>query len=126
MSTEHKSPVEEAEQPTVAKPAVATTDYGDQLVTVRRAPSIPAFGISGAVLGVIAAFILAFAFTPTEMITMDYSRSAVLGVLLVVLGAIGATLGIVLALVLDRRSAQNPETVRAIEAPETDSESTEG
>lgn len=90
-------------------------DHGDQIVSVRRAPSIPAFAITGGVIGLIVATLLTFIFTPTEMLTLDYSRSAVFGVLAVVIGAIGATVGIIVALILDRRSAKNPETLRAVE-----------
>lgn len=93
-------------------------DHGDQIVSIRRAPSITAFGITGGVIGLIVATILTFAFTPTDMLTLDYSRSAVFGVLAVVIGAIGATIGIVIALILDRRSAKHPETLRAVETPD--------
>ncbi|WP_083147164.1 hypothetical protein [Rothia sp. ND6WE1A] len=90
-------------------------DHSDQIVSVRRAPSIPAFAITGGVIGLIVATLLTFIFTPPEMLTLDYSRSAVFGVLAVVIGAIGATVGIIIALILDRRSAKNPETLRAVE-----------
>lgn len=93
-------------------------DHSDQIVSVRRAPSIPAFAITGGVIGLIVATLLTFIFTPTEMLTLDYSRSAVFGVLAVVIGAIGATVGIIIALILDRRSAKHPETLRAVETPD--------
>lgn len=104
------------EDQNIAKPSVREGDHSDQLLTIRRAPSLLAFGITGAVLGFILAILLTLAFNPVEMYALDYSRPAVFGVLGVMLGALGATVAIILALILDRRSAKNPQTVRAVEA----------
>ncbi|WP_346844736.1 hypothetical protein [uncultured Rothia sp.] len=127
MSTEQNSHAKPATTPSSthaqspaepSRPTIAENDHGDQLVTLRRAPSLLAFGVTGTVLGLALALVLTLAFTPTDMLTLEYSRTAVFGVLGVVLGAVGAAIGIVIALILDRSWAKKTETVRAIETDE--------
>ncbi|MEX3610455.1 hypothetical protein VVR12_05335 [Rothia sp. LK2588] len=104
-------------------PSSASVD-GEQLVTIRRAPSLLAFAITGGLLGVILAGVLSLLnFTgpaPVEHLANNYSRGAVFGILAVTLGAAGAALATAIALLLDRRSAKHAETVRAIPADRID------
>ncbi|MDO4916566.1 MAG: hypothetical protein Q3974_02980 [Rothia sp. (in: high G+C Gram-positive bacteria)] len=105
-------------QPNTSSSATPTPPSNrEQLVTIRRAPSLLAFAITGGVMGLLLATILTFISSPdpVQMYTDQYSRMAVFGVLAVVGTALGVALALIIALLLDRRSAKNPETVRAIE-----------
>lgn len=77
-------------------------------VTVRRAPKIWGFLALGAIVGVIAALVLTVAFRPADggpTVTEDgtaFGLTQVFGFLLVCLVPIGAALGALVAIVLDR------------------------
>lgn len=77
-------------------------------VVVRRAPKVWGFLALGAIAGVVAALALTFAFRPTDggpMVTEDgtaFGLTQVFGFLLVCLVPIGAAVGAIVAIVLDR------------------------
>ncbi|MFF2273004.1 hypothetical protein ACFVTX_12060 [Agromyces sp. NPDC058136] len=78
-------------------------------VRVKRSPRYGAFMIAGAVVGAIVAFVLSFAFAPTdaqiaERLQSDftYSQGQVFGFLLLGGVALGVALGAVVALIVDR------------------------
>jgi hypothetical protein len=89
-----------------------TVDDGEVIETdreevlVRRAPRYWRFIGAGAILGVVVALILTFAFPPNE----SYSPGVVFGFLVLLCGVIGVAIGAVIALVLDRRSNSRAAT----------------
>lgn len=83
------------------------TDVTRDTVTVRRAPRYPRFIALGAVVGVIAALILTFAFPDNE----EFDKGQVFGFLLLVCGTIGVALGAVVALVIDRVTSRRAASV---------------
>lgn len=85
-------------------------------VTVRRAPKYVPFLILGALVGVVAAAVVAYA-VPGDA---TFDPGAVFGFFLVMFAAAGALLGAALALVLDRRSVKRQE--RAVVEAVPDSE----
>lgn len=74
------------------------TEVTSDAVTVRRAPRYPAFILAGVAAGVLVALVLTFAFPENA----DYDRGQVFGFLLLWAGAIGAAVGGVVALLVDR------------------------
>jgi hypothetical protein len=74
------------------------TDVTSDAVTVRRAPRYPAFILAGVAAGVLVALVLTFAFPENA----EYDRGQVFGFLLLWAGAIGAAVGGVVALLVDR------------------------
>jgi hypothetical protein len=66
---------------------------------LRRAPRYRPFGLTGALIGVIAGVILALSFTATS----DYTMQTIAGYFAAILGLIGTVLGLGLAVLLDRR-----------------------
>lgn len=78
-------------------------------LTVRRAPSLVAFAVTGLLVGLVVAFI-ATVIGPEHA---SYTFAAVFGVMAVLFGALCTVLALVLALILDRRSAKRTETYRA-------------
>ncbi|WP_019181511.1 hypothetical protein [Microbacterium yannicii] len=82
---------------------------------VRRAPKISVFLIAGAVLGVVVALILTFAFDGTSEVSPNtgvvYSQGQVFGFLTLVCVPIGLALAGVVALIFDRRSRQHTRQV---------------
>jgi hypothetical protein len=74
------------------------TEMTSDAVTVRRAPRYPAFILAGVAVGVLVALVLTFAFPENA----DYDRGQVFGFLLLWAGAIGAAVGGVVALLVDR------------------------
>ncbi len=113
-------------QPNPAPSNTSSTDHpGEQLVTIRRAPSMLAFAITGVILGLLLATLITFIPWPTGSDAIDtyateYSVGSVYGIMAVVCAALGAGVMIVIALILDRRSAKNPEKVRALPAEDTE------
>ncbi|UTT69203.1 hypothetical protein NMQ03_18735 [Arthrobacter sp. DNA4] len=85
-------------------------------VTVRRAPKYVPFLIVGALAGIIAAAVVAYAL-PGDA---TFDPGAVFGFFMVMFAAVGALLGALLALVLDRRSVKRQE--RAVVEAVPDSE----
>ena len=78
------------------------TEVTSDAVTVRRAPRYPAFILAGVALGVLVALVLTFAFPENA----EFDRGQVFGFLLLWAGAIGAALGGVVALLVDRMLAK--------------------
>lgn len=78
-------------------------------LTVRRAPSIPAFAIIGLILGLIVAFVVTLLGPENE----NYTFGAVYGIMAVIFGTACTALFIVLALLLDRRSSKRPKVYDA-------------
>jgi len=85
-------------------------------VTVRRAPKYVPFLILGALVGAVAAAVVAYALPGDE----SFDRASVFGFFLIMFGAGGAILGAVAALVLDRWSVKHQE--RAVVEAVPDSE----
>jgi hypothetical protein len=78
------------------------TDVTSDAVTVRRAPRYPAFILAGVALGVVVALVLTFAFPENA----EFDRGQVFGFLLLWAGAIGAAVGGIVALLVDRMLAR--------------------
>ena len=66
---------------------------------LRRAPRYRSFGITGAVIGVVAGAAVALSFTATS----DYSIRTITGYFAAILGLVGTLLGLGLAVLLERR-----------------------
>lgn len=96
--------------------AFEETPAGRREVTVRRAPKYVPFLVLGALVGIVAAAVVAYA-VPGDA---TFDPGAVFGFFLVMFAAAGALLGAALALVLDRRSVRRQE--RAIVESVPDSE----
>lgn len=107
MSNDKTSPHHSSEPTPSSEPA-------EQLVTVRSAPSLLAFGITGAVIGFLIAALLTIFSPPVDEYAMQYSKMSVFGVLAVVCMVLGTGLALILALILDRTFARRAQTVRAV------------
>lgn len=93
------------------------TEVSDDVVTVRRAPRYGRFITLGALVGALVALILTFAFSgqPAQPeLEPGFDRGQVFGFLLLLCGTIGATLGAVVALILDRSSAKRARSVDVV------------
>lgn len=66
---------------------------------LRRAPRYRPFGITGAVLGVLAGVVLALSFTAAS----DYSMQTIVGYFAAIFGLIGAVVGLGVAVLIERR-----------------------
>ena len=66
---------------------------------LRRAPRYLPFGLTGAVLGVVAGLVLALSFTAAS----NYSMQTIVGYFAATLGLIGAVLGLGAAVLIERR-----------------------
>lgn len=100
------------------RPQYRTEATRDEVV-VRRSPRYGAFMIAGAVLGAIVAFVLSFAFAPTEAQLAErlqddftYDQGQVFGFLLLGGVAFGVALGALVALLVDR--AMSRRATRAV------------
>ncbi|MDO4897759.1 MAG: hypothetical protein Q3965_00485 [Rothia sp. (in: high G+C Gram-positive bacteria)] len=71
-------------------------------LTVRRAPSIPAFAVTGLLIGLLIALIVTIVGPDSEYFTFG----AVYGVMAVIFGTLSTAVFITIALVLDRRSTK--------------------
>lgn len=78
-------------------------------MTVRRAPNMVAFLITGAAVGAIAGLLVG-ALGPGSL---AYTRGAIIGFFLITFLIVGATVGAVVALVLDRISLKRSRHVTA-------------
>ncbi len=78
-------------------------------VVVRRSPKFLAFMLVGIILGIIAALILTFAFPNTS----EFTLTQIFGFLLLITGTVGGTLGLVLALIVDRYYSRHVTTATA-------------
>ena len=93
------------------------TEVTDDVVTVRRAPRYGRFIVLGALVGAVVALILTFAFSgqPADpALQPGFDKGQVFGFLLLLCGTIGATLGAVVALVIDRSSAKRARSVEVV------------
>lgn len=79
-------------------------------LTVRRAPSLLAFAITGLLVGLA----LAFAVTALGPENPNYTFGAVFGVMAVLFGTLCTTVAIGIALFLDRRSSRHTKTYQAV------------
>lgn len=93
------------------------TDVTDDVVTVRRAPRYGRFITLGALVGAVVALILTFAFSgePAQPeLEPGFDKGQVFGFLLLLCGTIGAALGAVAALVIDRASIKRARPVDVV------------
>jgi hypothetical protein len=95
------------------RPDQVETDVTSDTVTVRRAPRYGRFILLGVILGAVVALILTFTFTgqPVEGELVQFDKGQVFGFLLLVCGVIGAAIGAVVALLIDRSSARRAQSV---------------
>lgn len=106
-------------------PAAAGVDASGELletqvtsdaVTVRRAPRYGRFIALGAIVGVLVALILTFAFSgrPTgDQFGLGFDKGQVFGFLLLLCGTVGAAVGAAVALLFDRASAGRARSMTA-------------
>lgn len=83
-------------------------------VTMRRAPRYGRFITLGALVGAVTALILTFAFSgePTvEGELIEFDKGQVFGFLLLICATVGAALGAVVALLIDRTTARRVRSV---------------
>jgi len=93
------------------------TDVSDDVVTVRRAPRYGRFITLGALVGALVALVLTFAFSgqPADPeLELGFDRGQVFGFLLLLCATIGAALGAVVALLIDRGSAKRAKSVLVV------------
>ena len=93
------------------------TEVTDDVVTVRRAPRYGRFITLGALLGAVVALILTFAFSGQPVdgaASPGFDKGQVFGFLLLGCAAVGAMLGALVALVIDRASARKAKSVTAL------------
>ncbi|MDY6051399.1 MAG: hypothetical protein SPI83_03195 [Rothia sp. (in: high G+C Gram-positive bacteria)] len=83
-------------------------------LTVRRAPSLPAFAITGLLIGLIVAFVV----TILGPENPSYTFGAVYGVMAVIFGALCAGAATMVALLLDKRSTRRTTTYQAVSSQE--------
>lgn len=79
-------------------------------LTVRKAPSLPAFAVTGLLIGLVVAFVV----TAVGPENPNYTFAAVLGVMAVIFGTLCTAIAIGLALLLDRRSIRRTTTYQAV------------
>lgn len=94
----------------MSDPDIRMTDDVD--IVVRRTPRFRAFLLLGVLLGFIVAGVLVMLPVDTSALTSDYSIGATMGLLMLLLGLVGAGLGLAVALVLDRLNARKVRTYR--------------
>lgn len=100
--------------PEPVEPEPLETDVTSDTVTVRRAPRYGTFIALGAVVGAVVALILTFTFSGEPAIEgelIEFDKGQVFGFLLLVCATIGAALGAVVALIIDRTTARRARTV---------------
>jgi uncharacterized membrane protein YdjX (TVP38/TMEM64 family) len=93
------------------------TDVTSDTVTLRRAPRYGRFITLGVVVGAVVALILTFAFSgqPTiEGELLEFDRGQVFGFLLLICATVGAALGAVVALIIDRSTARRARSVTVV------------
>lgn len=94
----------------------AETAPDQREVLYRRAPSVPAFLIAGLVIGLVLA-VFSTILGPVDQL---YTAGAVFGVVAVIFGTVGAVLGALLGLFLDRRSRKRAERFYAVPVEDED------
>ena len=109
--TEPAAPLTETEKQAAPGQHFAPASAPDRAnLTVRRAPSLPAFAITGLLIGLIVAFVV----TALGPENPNYTFGAIYGVMAVIFGAFCTAAAIVVALLIDRRSAKRTTTYRAV------------
>lgn len=92
----------------MSDPDIRMTDDVD--IVVRRTPRFRAFLLMGIVLGFIVAGVLVVLPVDTSVLTSDYSIGATMALLMLLLGLVGAGVGLAVALILDRLNARKVRT----------------
>ena len=92
----------------MSDPDIRMTDDVD--VVVRRTPRFGTFLLLGVLLGFIVAGVLVVLPVDTSVLTSEYSIGATMGLLMLLLGLVGAGLGLAVALILDRVNARKART----------------
>ncbi len=87
------------ETPDQPDPRPADPATGPQIGRVRRAPRYGSFVVTGAIVGIVLAVVVSYAWSSAS----EFSQNSVVGYVAATLGLIGALLGAVLAVLLDRR-----------------------
>lgn len=105
----HDQPGESEEATASAQPDTAAEPEAPEQMVVRRAPKITMFLVSGAVLGVVAAFFWVGLVGGTE----EYSQGQALAFFAFIFGTVGLTIGALWWMIVDRRSKRQTETVYA-------------
>lgn len=109
--TEPAAPLTEADKQAAPGQHFAPASAPDRAnLTVRRAPSLPAFAITGLLIGLVVAFVV----TALGPENPDYTFSAVFGVMAVLFGTLCTAAAIVVALILDKRSTKRTTTYQAV------------
>ncbi|WP_035771829.1 hypothetical protein [Arthrobacter sp. Br18] len=98
-----------SDQPLPDNPPERTEATTSREVTVRRAPRFVPFMAIGAVLGFIAALVVAY----TGPVDPTLTRESVLGFFTVAFAIPGLILGAIVVLILDRRSVRRAQRARA-------------
>lgn len=109
--TEPATPLTEADKQAAPGQHFAPASAPDRAnLTVRRAPSLPAFTITGLLIGLVVAFVV----TALGPENPDYTFGAVFGVMAVLFGTLCTAATIVVALILDKRSTKHTTTYQAV------------
>jgi hypothetical protein len=95
------------EQPTTGKPTTGKPTTGQPVadpaaptqLRLRRAPRYRPFGLTGALIGVVAGIILAVSFTAAA----NYTLQTIAGYFAAIFGLVGAVLGLGAAVLIERR-----------------------
>ncbi|MDO4821161.1 MAG: hypothetical protein Q4A03_03860 [Rothia sp. (in: high G+C Gram-positive bacteria)] len=109
--TEPAAPLTEADKQAAPGQHFAPASAPDRAnLTVRRAPSLPAFAITGLLIGLVVAFVV----TALGPENPNYTFNAIFGVMAVLFGTLCTAAAIVVALILDKRSTKHTTTYQAV------------
>ncbi|WP_237222473.1 hypothetical protein [Rothia nasimurium] len=109
--TEPAAPLTEADKQAAPGQHFAPASAPDRAnLTVRRAPSLPAFAVTGLLIGLIVAFVV----TALGPENPNYTFGAIYGVMAVLFGTLCTAAAIVVALILDKRSTKHTTTYQAV------------
>ncbi|WP_237241635.1 hypothetical protein [Rothia nasimurium] len=109
--TEPVAPLTEADKQAAPGQHFAPASAPDRAnLTVRRAPSLPAFAITGLLIGLVVAFVV----TALGPENPNYTFGAIYGVMAVLFGTLCTAAAIVVALILDKRSTKHTTTYQAV------------
>lgn len=109
--TEPAAPLTEADKQAAPGQHFAPASAPDRAnLTVRRAPSLPAFAITGLLIGLVVAFVV----TALGPENPNYTFGAIYGVMAVLFGTLCTAVAIVVALILDKRSTKHTTTYQAV------------
>jgi uncharacterized membrane protein len=87
---------------------MAKTTLKTEQVTIRRSPKFFPFLLTGGIIGVIVAFVLNASISPEVR-----TAAPILGYLVAFLAAIGAGVGVTIAVILDRIGTARSKTLEA-------------